>query len=146
MKITAVRCILLSAPYATPGDAERTIHLKSGYRPASFIRVETDEETMENIQRSLQGIVEQSEDAFSRVTVEGWDPELDARARILGAAQRLGIRLEDGKGWMIAGREPLNRHWIPTENSTPDEKRDLPPDTRQRTPTTQSWRSYRKGR
>ena len=43
MKITAVQCILLSAPYATPGDAEQTIHLKSGYRPASFIKVETDE-------------------------------------------------------------------------------------------------------
>jgi L-alanine-DL-glutamate epimerase-like enolase superfamily enzyme len=43
MKITKVQCILLSAPYATPGDAERTIHLKSGYRSASFIRVETDE-------------------------------------------------------------------------------------------------------
>lgn len=43
MKITAVQCILLSAPYAAPGDAERTIHLKSGYRPASFIKVETDE-------------------------------------------------------------------------------------------------------
>lgn len=43
MKITAVRCILLSAPYATPGDAEREFHLRQGYRPASFIVVETDE-------------------------------------------------------------------------------------------------------
>jgi L-alanine-DL-glutamate epimerase-like enolase superfamily enzyme len=43
MKITAVKCILLSAPYATPGDAERTIHLQTGYRPATFIKVETDE-------------------------------------------------------------------------------------------------------
>jgi L-alanine-DL-glutamate epimerase-like enolase superfamily enzyme len=43
MKITAVKCILLSAPYAMPDDAERMIHLKSGYRPASFIKVETDE-------------------------------------------------------------------------------------------------------
>lgn len=41
MKITGVRCLLLSAPYATSGDAEREIHLKTGYRPASLIVVET---------------------------------------------------------------------------------------------------------
>jgi L-alanine-DL-glutamate epimerase-like enolase superfamily enzyme len=43
VKIAAVRCILVSAPYASPGDAEREIHLKSGYRSAAFIKVETDE-------------------------------------------------------------------------------------------------------
>lgn len=43
MKITSVKCLLASAPYATPDDIERTRHLKSGYRPASFIKVETDE-------------------------------------------------------------------------------------------------------
>ncbi|MCA9910333.1 MAG: mandelate racemase/muconate lactonizing enzyme family protein [Anaerolineae bacterium] len=42
MKITGVRCLLLSAPYATPDDIERTRHLKSGLRPASLIKVETD--------------------------------------------------------------------------------------------------------
>jgi len=43
MKITALKCVLVSAPYAAPGDAEREIHLKTGYRPATFIKVETDE-------------------------------------------------------------------------------------------------------
>jgi len=43
MKITAIRCILASAPYALPGDAEREIHLKTGFRSAAFIRVDTDE-------------------------------------------------------------------------------------------------------
>jgi L-alanine-DL-glutamate epimerase-like enolase superfamily enzyme len=43
MKITSVRCVLVSGPYAAPGDAERELHLKQGYRPASFIVVETDE-------------------------------------------------------------------------------------------------------
>ena len=43
MKITAVSCMLLSAPYATPEDAERVIHLQTGYRSAAFIKVETDE-------------------------------------------------------------------------------------------------------
>ncbi len=43
MRITAVRCILVSAPYAEPGDAEREFHLRQGYRPASFIVVDTDE-------------------------------------------------------------------------------------------------------
>ncbi|HEY4356817.1 MAG TPA: mandelate racemase/muconate lactonizing enzyme family protein [Acidobacteriaceae bacterium] len=31
-----VRCVLLSAPYSTPGDAERELHLRSGYRSAAF--------------------------------------------------------------------------------------------------------------
>jgi L-alanine-DL-glutamate epimerase-like enolase superfamily enzyme len=43
MKITSVRCVLVSGPYAAPGDAERELHLKQGFRPASFIVVETDE-------------------------------------------------------------------------------------------------------
>jgi L-alanine-DL-glutamate epimerase-like enolase superfamily enzyme len=42
MKITSVECLLLSCPYATPEDAERVIHLPTGYRTASIIRVRTD--------------------------------------------------------------------------------------------------------
>ncbi len=43
MKIRSVRCILLSAPYATPGDDEVRLHLRTGLRSASIIRVETDD-------------------------------------------------------------------------------------------------------
>ncbi|OCT12562.1 hypothetical protein A8709_32620 [Paenibacillus pectinilyticus] len=43
MKITAVKPILVSAPYATPDDAERVLCLQTGYRPAVFVKVETDE-------------------------------------------------------------------------------------------------------
>ena len=43
MQVTAVRCILASAPYATAEDAERVYHLQTGYRPAAFIEVATDE-------------------------------------------------------------------------------------------------------
>ena len=43
MRISAVRCILLSAPYATVGDAEREQHLASGYRAAALVKIETDE-------------------------------------------------------------------------------------------------------
>lgn len=43
MRITRVYCLLLSAPYATPGDAEREIHLKTGYRPAALIVVEAED-------------------------------------------------------------------------------------------------------
>lgn len=43
MKITAVKSILVSAPYASPGDSERELRLKTGFRPATFIKVETDE-------------------------------------------------------------------------------------------------------
>lgn len=45
MKIKAIRCILLSAPYATPGDDEVRLHLRTGYRSAALIRVETVEGT-----------------------------------------------------------------------------------------------------
>ena len=44
MRLTAVKCILVSAPYASPRDMERTRHLKSGFRPVAFIKVETDDE------------------------------------------------------------------------------------------------------
>lgn len=43
LKITDVRCVLLSAPYATPDDAERVFHLQTGYRPAGLIRVEASD-------------------------------------------------------------------------------------------------------
>jgi L-alanine-DL-glutamate epimerase-like enolase superfamily enzyme len=43
MKITAVRCLLLSAPYATPGDLERELCFAEWYRTISVIQVETDE-------------------------------------------------------------------------------------------------------
>lgn len=43
MRITAVRPLLLSAPYATPGDAERLWHLRTGYRSAALVVIETDE-------------------------------------------------------------------------------------------------------
>ncbi len=43
MKITAIQCILVSAPYATPDDDEHRFHLRLGVRPAAFIRVNTDE-------------------------------------------------------------------------------------------------------
>ena len=43
MKITAVKCILLSAPYATPGDAERTIHLQTGHLAGVGFDVFTEE-------------------------------------------------------------------------------------------------------
>lgn len=41
MEISAVKCLLLSAPYATSSDDERTLHLRTGYRSASIIKVET---------------------------------------------------------------------------------------------------------
>ena len=41
MKIRSIRCILLSAPYATPGDDEVRLHLRTGTRSASLIRVDT---------------------------------------------------------------------------------------------------------
>ncbi len=43
MKITAVKCLLLSAPYAAPGDLEREFCFADGYRTISVIKIETDE-------------------------------------------------------------------------------------------------------
>lgn len=82
-----------------------------------LFRVEVEEETKKVIEKSLKEIVEQSENTFSRITIEKWFPEQDARDRILKAAKKLGLRLEEGKGWMIAGREPLNRNWVPIEDN-----------------------------
>ena len=82
-----------------------------------LFRVQVEEDTKKEMSKTLEKLVEQSEGAFSRITIEGWVPEQDARNRILGAAQRLGLRLEEGKGWMIAGREPLNRNWVPAEDN-----------------------------
>src|SRR5690242_820865 len=45
MRISAVRRLLLSEPYAPPGDAEHEVHLSSGYRSASLIQVTTDDGT-----------------------------------------------------------------------------------------------------
>ena len=79
-------------------------------------RVEVDEDIMNDIKKSLQSIIYQSENAFSRVTVDKWFPEQDAKNRILGAAQRAGLELEEGKGWMIKGRDSLEQRWIPAED------------------------------
>jgi L-alanine-DL-glutamate epimerase-like enolase superfamily enzyme len=43
VKITAVRCLLLSCPYAVPGDLERELCFADGHRTISVIKVETDE-------------------------------------------------------------------------------------------------------
>jgi len=42
VKITAVRCLLLSCPYAVPGDLEREFCFADGHRTISVIKVETD--------------------------------------------------------------------------------------------------------
>jgi L-alanine-DL-glutamate epimerase-like enolase superfamily enzyme len=39
--IRSLRCILLSAPYAEPGDAERELHLRTGLRSAAFVLVQS---------------------------------------------------------------------------------------------------------
>jgi hypothetical protein len=82
----------------------------------ALIRVQVSEETKSGIEHSLKELVNASQGAFSNVSIETWVAENDARDRILGAAQRLGLQLQEGKGWMIAGREPLNRQWVPTSD------------------------------
>lgn len=82
-----------------------------------LLRVEVDDESRKRMERDLENLVRQLGNCFSRLTNEKWDPKGDARARILGAARRLGLKLEEGKGWMIVGREPLNRQWIPMEDN-----------------------------
>ena len=42
MKILSVRCILVSAPYASDQDSERINHLATGYRSAAVIKIEAD--------------------------------------------------------------------------------------------------------
>ena len=85
-------------------------------RNAVFFRVQVEEETKKKINKSLEDIVERSEGTFSKVTTERWDPERDAKTRIVGAAGRLGLRLKEGKGWRIVGRDALNELWVPAED------------------------------
>jgi L-alanine-DL-glutamate epimerase-like enolase superfamily enzyme len=70
--ITGVRCVLLSAPYATPGDAERELHLPTGYRPAAFVLVETSEGLI-GIGESYAGVYAP---AALKALVEQLGPEL----------------------------------------------------------------------
>ena len=82
-----------------------------------IFRIKINDETKDIIQKNLQKIIKQSEDAFSRITIEKWNPEEDARKRIMDAAQKLGLKLKDGQGWMISGLEPLKKHWILNEDN-----------------------------
>jgi hypothetical protein len=81
-----------------------------------LFRVEVDEKTEEAIHNKLKDIVKQSEEAFADVKVGKWNPEQDARQRILKVARDIGLNLQEGKGWMIAGREPLNRLYVAAED------------------------------
>ena len=54
--------------------------------------------------------------------VENWSPEDDARNRIISAARQLGVQLQNGKGWRIAGRDPLNRLWVHAADGQLDTK------------------------
>ena len=79
-----------------------------------LLRVQADEQGKAEIEKLLIELVAQSHGHFARVAVENWSPEDDARNRILSAARQLGIQLQNGKAWRIAGREPLNRLWVPS--------------------------------
>lgn len=84
-----------------------------------LFRIEVDKKTKESIHNKLKRLVEQSEDAFADVQIDGWNPKDDAKGRILKVAKDLSIHargIPEGKGWMIAGREPLNRLWVPAED------------------------------
>jgi hypothetical protein len=81
-----------------------------------LLRVEVNDPVKVEIEKLLIDIVSESHGSLGRVTIENWTPEDDARNRILGAARQLGLQLQEGKGWKIAGREPLNRTWVPTED------------------------------
>ncbi|MGP8070352.1 MAG: hypothetical protein ACLP5V_10725 [Candidatus Bathyarchaeia archaeon] len=81
-----------------------------------LLRVETDDQNRNEIREALADLVGQSQGRFARVAVDNWSPEDDARTRILNAARALGLQLQDGTGWKIAGREPLNKLWVPTDD------------------------------
>lgn len=69
MKITAVKSILVSAPYASPGDSERELRLSTGFRPATFIKVETDE--------GIYGLGETYAGVYAPEMVHAFVPQLE---------------------------------------------------------------------
>jgi hypothetical protein len=81
-----------------------------------LLRVETNDQSRNEIGALLTDLVTESQGRFARLAIENWSPEDDARSRILNAARALGLQLEDGRGWKIAGREPLNKLWVPTDD------------------------------
>jgi hypothetical protein len=87
-----------------------------------LLRAQADEQGKAEIEKLLIDLVAQSQGKFARVAVENWSPEDDARDRILSAARQLGIQLQNGKAWRIAGREPLNRLWVPAADEQLDTK------------------------
>jgi hypothetical protein len=82
-----------------------------------LFRIEVEEDTKKEIYKSLTEIVKQSEGTFSKATDEKWNPENDAYDRIIGSSKRIGLKLEKGKGWMVAGREPLNRNFFVVDDN-----------------------------
>jgi len=81
-----------------------------------LLRAETNDQSRNEIGGLLTDLVTESQGRFARLAIENWSPENDARSRILNAARALGLQLEDGRGWKIAGREPLNKLWVPTDD------------------------------
>ena len=84
-----------------------------------LFRVEIDEKIKRSIHDKLKNLIKQSEDTFTDVQIGNWNPRDDARGRILKVAKYLNLQargIPEGKGWMIAGRETLNRLWVPTED------------------------------
>lgn len=84
-----------------------------------LFRVEINEKTKGDIHDKLKNLAKQSEDAFTDVQIDRWDPEADAKGRILKVAKYLSLQargIPEGKGWMIAGRESLNHLWVLAED------------------------------
>jgi hypothetical protein len=81
-----------------------------------LLRMQVNDTNKMDIEKLLIDLVAQSKGNLSRVTLESWSPENDAKERILGAARQLGLQLQPEKGWMIAGREPLNKMRVPAQD------------------------------
>lgn len=82
-----------------------------------LVRIEIDGKIAEKIKDEFTEALILLEGAFSKTSLESWDAEEDARNRILSTAKKLKFKLDDGKGWSIIGKDPVNNYWIPIEDN-----------------------------
>ena len=73
----------------------------------TLIRIEGSRDLADQVKMSIEAL---GSELFSRLTIELWYPENDARARIFGARERAGLPKAE-EGWKIIGLDATGK-WL----------------------------------